>query len=204
MNELRKALNDISSIRRQMALSTTFHGYGPVTLACTGGFAILAASVQAFRINDPENQFGSYLILWICTALLSATFIGMQTYRRAHRLHSGMADEMIRMAVEQFLPAAGAGVLLTVVLVHYVPSALWLLPGLWQLIYSLGIFSSCRFLSKTMLIAGAWYLFTGLLCISLADARALSALAMGAPFGVGQFLVATILYFTSEKAQHEA
>ena len=36
MNELYKALGDISSIRRQMASTTEFRGYGPATLAATG------------------------------------------------------------------------------------------------------------------------------------------------------------------------
>src|ERR1035441_4933563 len=35
MNDLNRALGDISSIRRQMARSTEFHGYGPATLAGT-------------------------------------------------------------------------------------------------------------------------------------------------------------------------
>ncbi len=72
---------------------------------------------------------------------------------------------MIRMAVEQFLPAVGAGLLLTVVMVRYVPSIAWLIPGLWQVVFSLGIFSSCRFLPRPMIAAGIWYLLTGLGCI---------------------------------------
>ena len=78
-------------------------------------------------------------------------------------------------------------------LVRYVPAALWMLPGLWQIIFSLGVFSSCRFLPRPMVAAGAWYLLTGLTCIALADNRALSPWAMGIPFGVGQLLVAAIL-----------
>jgi hypothetical protein len=34
-------------------------------------------------------------------------------------IHTGMADEMIRMAVEQFLPAVGVGGLITFVLVRF-------------------------------------------------------------------------------------
>ena len=71
-------------------------------------------------------------------------------FTRTRRMHSGMADEMIRMAVEQFLPSAGAGALMTLVLVRFVPAAVWMLPGLWQVIFSLGVFSSCRFLPRPM------------------------------------------------------
>lgn len=204
MNELNKALGDISSIRRQVAHNTEFRGYGPATLAATSVFAILAAGAQAFLLPDPANHIAAYLGIWISTALLSASLIGVQMVTRTHRMHSGMADEMIRMAVEQFLPAAGAGALMTIVLVRFVPYCLWMLPGLWQVIFSLGVVSSCRFLPRPMLAAGVWYLLSGLACISLADGRALSPWAMGIPYGVGQLLVAGILYFSAEEGGDES
>ena len=203
MNDLNKALGDISTIRRQMARSTEFRGYGPATLAATGGIAILAAAVQALWLPDPVDHIPAYLAIWISTALVSSALIGIQTVTRAHRMHSGMADEMIRMAVEQFLPAAGVGALMTIVLVGFAPSDLWMLPGLWQVIFCLGVFSSCRFLPRPIVSAGVWYLLTGLICITLADARALSPWAMGIPFGAGQLLVAGILFFTAQEGRSE-
>jgi hypothetical protein len=203
MNDLNKALGDISSIRRQMARSTEFHGYGPATLAGTGVLAVSAAGVQAVWLPDPANHISAYLSIWIWTAVLSAASIGLQMYTRTRRIHSGMADEMIRMAVEQFLPSVGAGALITIVLVRYVPAALWMLPGIWQVIFSLGVFSSCRFLPRPVAAAGAWYLLTGLVCIALADSRALSPWAMGIPYGAGQLLVAGILLFSTKEGQDE-
>jgi hypothetical protein len=203
MNDLHKALGDINSIRRQMARSTEFHGYGPATLAATGLLAILAAGAQALWLPDPANHIPAYLSIWISTAILSAGLIAVQTVTRTNRVHSGMADEMIRMAVEQFLPSVGAGALLTIVLALSVPSALWMLPGLWQVIFSLGVFSSCRFLPRPIVAAGAWYLLSGLTCIALADSRAFSPWAMGIPYGAGQLLVAGILFFTSKERSNE-
>jgi hypothetical protein len=202
MDDLHKALGDISDIRRQMARSTEFRGYGPATLAATGLLAILTAGVQAVWLPDPPSHIPAYLGLWIATAIVSAALIGVQTVTRTHRMHSGMADAMIRMAVEQFLPAAGAGALLTLVLLHYVPTVLWMLPGLWLIIFGLGVFSSCRFLPRPMILAGLWYLFTGLLSIALADNRALSPWTMGISFGIGQLLVAAILLFTAQEASY--
>jgi hypothetical protein len=203
MNDLHKALGDISSIRRQMARSTEFRGYGPMTLAVTGATAIAAAGAQAFWLPEPTKNIPGYLAIWISTAVLSAALIGTEMHARTRRIHSGMADEMIRMAVEQFLPSAAVGALMTPVLVLYAPAALWMLPGLWQVIFSLGVFSSCRFLPRPMVAAGVWYLFTGLFCITLADVRAFSPWAMGIPYGGGQLLVAAILLFTSREAEDE-
>ena len=203
MNDLNKALGDISSIRRQMARSTEFRGYGPATLAATGLIAMVAALAQAVWLPDPAKAVPSYLVIWISTAILSAALIATQMRARTRRIHSGMADEMVGMAVEQFLPSAGAGFLMTFVLVRFVPGAQWMLPGMWQVIFSLGVFSSCRFLPRPMIAAGLWYLLTGLGCIALADSRALSPWAMGIPYGAGQLLVAAILLFNAREGEDE-
>jgi len=199
MNDLNKALGDIGSIRRQVAHSTQFRGYGPVTLASTAALAVAAAGAQALWVPEPASRMAVYLGIWIVTAALSAGLIGMQMYTRTRRIHSGMADEMIRMAVEQFLPSAGAGALITLAIARYVPGVFWMLPGLWQIIFSLGVFSSCRFLPRAVAGAGAWYLLTGLTCIALGDSRALSPWAMGIPYAVGQLLVAAILFLNAKE-----
>jgi hypothetical protein len=204
MNELYKALGDISSIRRQMASTTEFRGYGPATLAATGVFAILAATAQAFWLPDPAHHMSAYLAVWITTAVFSAVLTGAQMYTRTRRIHSALSNEMLRMAVEQFLPAAGAGLLITIVLLRYVSLAAWMLPGMWQVIFGLGVFSSCRFLPRPMIVAGAWYLLTGLSCLAMGGSRALSPWAMGIAYGAGQLFVAAILLFTSTENEVEA
>jgi hypothetical protein len=203
MNDLNKALGDISSIRRQVAHSTEFRGYGPVTLASTGVIALAAAGAQAIWLPDPANHIAGFLSIWIWTAALSAALIGTEMYARTRRIHSGMADEMIRMAVEQFLPSAAVGGLVTFVLLRFVPGSQWMLPGIWQVIFSLGVFSSCRFLPRPMAVAGGWYLLSGLTCLALADSRALSPWAMGIPYGAGQMIVAGILLFYSREVKDE-
>src|SRR5215469_13068857 len=204
MNDLNKALGDISSIRRQMARSTEFRGYGPATLAATGVFAVLAAGCQGVFLPDPVKHMQAYLATWVTTAVVSAALIGTQMFARTRRIHSGMADEMIRMAVEQFLPAAGAGTLITIVLFAYVPGVLWMLPGLWQITFSLGVFASCRFLPRPMAAAGVWYLLTGLTCIGLGDTRALTPWTMGTAYGIGQLLVAAVLLWGSKEDANES
>jgi hypothetical protein len=204
MDDLNRALGDISSIRRQMARATEFRGYGPATLVATGGIALAAALAQQLWLHNPAAHVLLYFGLWATTAVLSAGLIGTQMVTRAQRVHSGIADEMIRMAVEQFLPAAGAGALATVILINRAPGVAWILPGLWQVIFSIGVFSSCRFLPRLMLVAGAWYLAIGLVVLSLADNRALAPWTMGLAFGAGQLLVAAILAISPKEGRHES
>lgn len=204
MNDLYKALGDISSIRKQLADTTEFRGYGPATLAVTGMFAVLAASVQARWVPNPAGHISAYLSIWISTAFVCAGLTGVQMYTRARRIHSALSGDMLRMAVEQFVPCAVAGLLITIVFLRYVPAATWMLPGLWQMIFALGIFSSCRFLPRPMIAAGAWYLFTGLSCLAVGGSRALSPWFMGIAYGAGQLLVSAILFFTAAESDHEA
>lgn len=203
MHPLDKALGDITSIRRQVARTTEFRGYGAATLAATGVFAMIAALTQYFLLPDPANHIGSYLRIWVTTAVVSATLIGMQTLMRTRRIHSDLADEMILMAVEQFLPSVGAGALVSIVLIRFVPSSIWMLPGFWQITFSLGVFSSCRFLPRPMTTAGAWYLLTGLTCIGLGDTRALTPWTMGIAYGIGQLIVAAVLLWGSKEDRDE-
>lgn len=194
MRDLEKALADISEIRSQMARGTEFRGYGPATLAATGGLALLAAAGQALWLPRAANHVCLYIALWGMTAAVSVTFIGLDMILRSWRIHSGLAQEMIWSAVEQFLPAGVAGGLITAVLLQYAPESLWMLPGLWQIVFSLGVFACCRFLPRAIFAVGIWYLIAGLACLVFAQGeRAFSPWAMGLPYGVGQLLVAAIL-----------
>jgi hypothetical protein len=195
MNELDRALAEISMIRGQMARSLEFRGLGAATLAGTGVLALVAALAQALWIRDPDRDIGTYLCLWIGVAVLSALLIAAEMTTRAVRAHSGLAQEMIFNAVEQFLPAAVAGASLTAVLFVAAPTALWMLPGLWQIVFSLGLFASRRCLSPAIGLAGVWYLMSGLACLMIGDgAQAFAPWVMGLPFGLGQLLIATIVY----------
>ena len=194
--ELQKALAEISAIRDQLARGMEFRGYGPRTLAGTGILALLAAAAQALWLRDPVHDVNAYLALWVGTAAVSLAIIAVETFARARRVHSGLAMQLIHAALEQFLPAIVAGLLLTVVLWRVAPQEVWLLPGVWQVLFSLGVFASCRFLPRPMFAVGLWYLAAGLGCLVVgAGPRALGPWLMGVPFGVGQLLVAAVLQF---------
>jgi hypothetical protein len=195
MTDLDKALADITAIRSQMARGAEFRGYGPATVAAMGVLAILAAGIQALWLPNPATDVFNYLALWWATAAISVLLIGIEMVARTRRIHSGLADEMIHAASEQFVPAGVAGVLLTFVLYRFAPQSLWMLPGLWQIVFSLGIFASCRSLPRPMFAAGVWYLATGLASLAFANGvHAFSPYAMAVPFGVGQIFIALVLY----------
>jgi hypothetical protein len=205
MADLYKALAQIHAIRGQMARGTEFRGYGPETVAATGLLAAAAALFQAAVLKDPMGHATRFLYIWISTAALAVLVTGLQTITRTRRVHSGFASHMIGSAAESFLPAIAAGVLVTLVLVRSAPRDLWLLPGLWQIFYGLGIFASCRFVPRQMLAVGVWFMATGALCLATGVGdHALSPWEMGFPFGIGQLLIAAVLKFSYRKADDDA
>jgi hypothetical protein len=197
MKDLDEALAEITAIRSQIARTAEFHGYGPVTVATTGLMALVVGEVQAHRLSDPVQGIVGYIALWMATAVLSLVLIGLEMVTRSRNMHSGLANEMISTAVEQFLPAAVAGVLLTFVLVRFVPEVVWMLPGLWQVLFSLGVFASARYLPRATYAVGAWYLLTGFACLAFAhEYHPLSPWLMALPFGAGQLIAAAVLQWS--------
>lgn len=199
MTNLTRALVDIRSIRRQVAQTTEFRGYGPLTLSATAVFALLAGVVQARWLPSPSGHPAEYVALWLSTGVLSASLIATQMLTRSNRLHSGMANEMVGIAVTQFLPAGVAGAILPFVLLHSPQGVFWMLPGLWQIIFSLGVFASCRGLPRPMLLAGIWFLVSGFACIAVGDSRALQPATMSGAYAIGMAFVASAQYVSAQK-----
>lgn len=200
MSDLDKALADIVAIRAQLARGDAFCGLGPSAIAATGILALCTALAQHVWLDDPTGKPLLFLGGWIAAALASAGLIGAEMRARSRRDHAGLTDTAIVNAVEQFLPAGAAGALLALVLVRVSPDNLWMLPGLWQVLVSLGLFASVRSLPKGVALPGAWYMVAGLAVLMLASTdRALSPWTMGLPFAIGQFLMAAILYRAREE-----
>jgi hypothetical protein len=204
MPDLDKALADIIEIRSHIAAGAAFRGYGPAALASTGVLAMATAALQTLWLKDANAQPLVYLTGWVAAAMLAVTIIGIEMLGRTRRHHSRLANEMILNAVWQFLPAGAAGACITAVLARFAPDTLWTLPGLWQIMVSLGIFASVRSLPRAVAFAGVWYFTAGLGVLILAgQSHTLSPWMMGAPFTVGQFLMAAILHHAYGAADDE-
>lgn len=205
MPDVREALSEIRSIRGYMARHTQFRGYGPLTLAGAGVLALVLASLQERWRVDLRHETARFLAMWIGLAAVSLTFISLETFTRTRRLHSSLATPMMQAAVEQFLPALVAGILLTAVLARAEPRSLWMLPGLWQMLFALGIFASCSFLPRATFWVGVWYLATGMACLAIGpDMTAAAPWEMGIPFGLGHLMVAGVLQFGYRRNHEES
>ena len=201
--ELRDALTQISEIREQMARAEVFRGYRSVTVAFSGVVAFVAAGLQPLVAPHPEGRVQPYLILWLSAALVSAVAVGVEMIIRGRR--SGLQARVTLLAVELFLPCLVAGAMLTWMLMRYAEGSLWMLPGLWAILFSLGAHASCRLLPRPLFWAACFYMLAGCLCLAFAQREwAFSPWAMGLTFGCGQLITAVILYWTLERSHGRA
>jgi len=207
--DLREALTQISEIRQQVARTETFRGYRAAPVAFSGVVAWTAAFCQYAWMRPPAadapaGEIMGYLSLWVGAALLSMVVTGVFMWLHCWQSRLTLTRSFTAIAIGQFVPCVAAGGLLMFVLLYHAPEALWMLPGLWSILFSLGIFASWRLLPKAVFWIAVHYLIAGILCLMFAKgANAFSPWAMALPFGLGQLVAAGILYWTLERSDGE-
>jgi hypothetical protein len=197
--ELHEALAQIAEIHQGVARAELLRGYRAVPVALSGMLALTAAVVQPVVVGAPTDNLSAYLLLWLGAALLSVLATALEMVWSLYKTPSRLERQKTFVAVSQFLPCllAGALFLLLIVLARWAPDSMWMLPGLWAMLFGLGIFASCRFLPRRIFWIGACYLAAGAACLALAQGEnAFSPWAMGLPFGVGQLVCAAVLWRT--------
>jgi hypothetical protein len=198
--ELREALGQIAEIRQQMAQSEYFRGYRSTTVAFSGGLALVAAACQPIIVGSATSDLDRYLALWIGVAAISLAAAALPIGWRNCMADAGLSRQMTRLACEQFLPCVAVGALLTLAIARGAREVAWMLPGLWSLVFSLGIFASYRLLPRQVHWVGAYYVACGLGCLLWGQAEhALSPWLMAVSFGGGQLLGAGLLYWNLER-----
>lgn len=198
--DLSSALDQISEIRRQMVRGQVFRGYRAQTTAVTGLLAIGLAAVQSKLVHHPWQQLPLYIGLWCGLAVVCAAIFAVEQMMRCRRLASPMQTERTIDAAERFIPSLAAGAILTVVFFRFLTPHCWMLPGLWAILFSQGIFASRTLLPRGISVAAGFYLIAG--CLNLVLARgvhAFSPWAMGLTFGIGQLLASGVLYWNLER-----
>jgi hypothetical protein len=202
--ELRDALLQIAEIRDRVAAAEKFRGYRAAPLAMAGGLAVVAALLQPLVLADPAADLLGYLALWLTTAFCGATVAASGVWLRHRHGDDPLARQRTWLAVSQFVPCLAAGGLVTLVVARHHPEHARLLPGLWQVFFSLGVFASCRLLPKAIVGVGVFYLAAGGVNLTYANGPlAFHPWAMGLPFAVGHFGTAVILYWNLERDRHD-
>lgn len=201
---LQHALTQISDIHAQLARAQVFRGYRSLTTLATGVVALIAGIIQQCTIQDPAASphvaegLTYYALIWVSAAILNLAIVAAEMIYRSRRSGSRLQTDLTLLAIEQFVPALFAGGIFTSVILFYAPQAGgWLLPGMWQIMFSLGVFASCRLLPRPTFWIACFYMLTGGFSLIL-GLRGLSPWLMAAPFALGQTAAAIILYVCLE------
>jgi hypothetical protein len=198
--ELHEAMRQISDIRSQMARAEVYRGYRSLTVGATGVLALLAAAFQPHWVASPEADLERYLGLWVGVAAAGLAAAGVEMMRKARREGAGLSRQSSLVAAEQFLPCVAVGGALTLCIARGTPHVAWMLPGLWALVFSLGVFASRRLLPRPVVWVGVHYVLSGCACLMAGPGPApLAPWQMALTFGVGQLLGAAILYWNLER-----
>src|SRR5688572_3823534 len=177
--ELAEALERIDAIRAHVTRTTVFRGYKAATVGGTGLLALLVSTVQPLVVPNPRENVHQYLQLWIGVAIVSVICVVLELVNRCVTSQSVLRREQTLRAVECFVPCLVAGASVTWAVVRFSPDAANLLPGLWAIMFSLGIFASCRELPPSAVIVAMYYLVAGVACLGMArESQAFSPWAM--------------------------
>lgn len=184
--DVREALDRLDVLQEQLSRSTPVRGYRAATVAWSAGLAVAAALAQGVVVADPLAARGTYLALWVGAALLAVLALVVEIGRRYVLARSRHVRHGLLRTLFTFLPPFGVAAVLTVALGARSDEVFALLPGLWMLCFSLGIYASLPRLPHGVGAIGALYFAAGSVALALAPHAALAPWVMGVVFGFGQ------------------
>ncbi len=198
--ELRDAIDQITTIRSQLAATEHLKSLRAIPVALSGVLAVVAAVVQTYWLEAPLDDPKRYLMLWCGAALISGVLASAVVARRTFRCPGELSAANAWLAVRQFAPSLVVGAIVTWFIVDRLPHLLWVLPGLWQLLFGLGNLAAHRLLPAPAVFVGVTFVATGTCCLWFGEA-ALHPWAMGLPFAAGQLALAAILWWHHERPE---
>ncbi|MGC6488868.1 MAG: hypothetical protein ACON4Z_14570 [Planctomycetota bacterium] len=198
--ELRDAIDQLTTIRSQLAATEHLKSLRAVPVAVSSALAAVAAPAQALWLTAPAEAPERYLALWLTAAGVSAMLAAAMVARRTLRSPGGLGAANTWCAVRLFSPCLVVGAVCTWFVATEQPQLTWLLPALWQLLFGLGNLATARLLPAPAAAVGVMFLVTGASCLWLGE-RALAPWAMGVPFATGQAALAAILWWHNERPE---
>ena len=184
-----RALQDLSFIRRTMEGASSFTdvpGWGLMVIGTTalGASALAAAQPSA----------GRWISVWMAEAFVGSLLGGMMMWRKMRRRPRIVGSPVLSVPARKFLfgfwPAIFAGAVVTFALIDMrevwnagsaVPRAL---PGLWLLLYGVGVITAGAFSVRAIPLMGAVLMGLGTIALLVPAVSGDVLLALG--FGVLQ------------------
>jgi hypothetical protein len=199
MPSIHQALEQIDHIRAAFSRSRLFRGYRSGSAIGTAIIAITAAMVQYAWVVDPVDDLAEYMIVWAAAAVLSLALVVGRSMLLLRQDGGVVQRELMIKVLAQLAPALVSGLLVTLAIAMFHANYAGLLPGLWMMLFSLGIFATRAHLPKWILVVAGFYLLAGLITMTLTPVNAMKPAVMGSAFAIGQLLAAAVLHLSLER-----
>lgn len=198
MTDVGRALAQIAEIHEHLAKGEVYRGWRSVPVASSGLVGLVAAAWQSAsgRPIEPWSFTAYWLVVGVVALVVGCSEIAWHYVARATESERRQS----RRVIGQFLPALVAGAIATGALVRLSPALATLLPGLWALLFGVGIFAARPYVPRASGWVALYYWTAGLILLwSSHGVDTLSPWAVGGTFGAGQLVAAAVLYWNLER-----
>jgi hypothetical protein len=189
--EVRDALDQLDRIHDQLTKGVVYRGFRVPAVALVGCVGLLAAAVQRWIVspNDPTA------FVWYWSAIgATGAVLGIGAAVRSYFFREDDFERRrTRRVMGQFLPCVLAGGLLTLALAR-VEAFIPLLPGVWAMVFGLGIVAVRPHLPRAVGFIGLAYVLAGGLLLAWMPPEP-SGWSVGGVFGAGHLITAIALWF---------
>jgi hypothetical protein len=149
-----RAMDNLRFIRETMEAAATFtavSGWGTVVIGLT---AIAAAALAAMTQSTTR-----WIFIWLCEAALSVAISVYTMALKARAARLPLWSEPARKILFSFAPPMAGGALLTLVL--FERGLVGLLPGVWMLLYGIGVVAAGTFSVRIVPVMGVAFMTVG-------------------------------------------
>lgn len=194
--DVSRALEQLNEIQHHLGRSEIYRGYRSKTLGLMGLVGLLASGVLQFGWSGaaPIERIG----FWVAVAAVNLAIAAWEILGDYGNLKTDHQKQITKRTVGQFLPTLASGLLLTLVFASRGEN-LELLPGIWSVMFSLGIFASRPYLPRGVGWVGAYFLVAGALLLGFSGSALEQPWYMGGVFGGGQIMLAYVMYQNLER-----
>jgi hypothetical protein len=187
--EVRDALDQLDRIHDQLTKAEVYRGFRVPAVALVGVVGLFAAVAQRWVV--PAGDVAAFVWYWSAIGA-TGVLVGFGAAVRSYLFREDDFERRrTRRVMGQFLPCVLAGGLLTLAL-GLTDANVPLLPGVWAVVFGLGVVAVRPHLPRAVGVIGLGYVFVGGVLLSLAPKEP-TGWHVGGVFGVGHLITALAL-----------
>jgi hypothetical protein len=202
--EVSRALADLEEVRSRLAAVQRFRGWSGGAAVMSGTAALTIGLYQLVVLPAPVSALDAsrYVTMWIACLIFALAINYGAIVLWLARNWTLRARSELRTVGMTIVPAIATGGVLTAALINHHLDGL--LPGVWCVCYSMGLFASRAMVPRGVLAVAALFGAAGTALLFAQDTGALRWWVMPATFGVGQLLIGYLVLRDDLRYQHES